>query len=160
MRAYLKGIIKFCLFVIGLCIALTGLLFLIVCIRDMGDPSASSFGPVGDIIFLCIIGLAPLIGGVIMCRWALRIGRNRITPDPLENNILKLAEQRNGSLTAVELAMDTELSLGEAKAKLDKWANEGYVTIKISDSGALIYQFNGIISNEERKMAKGVSEFE
>ncbi|MFC4402254.1 hypothetical protein [Gracilibacillus xinjiangensis] len=95
-----------------------------------------------------------------MCRWSFHMGNSskRLTKEQMENNVLKLAEKRNGSLTAVELAMDTDLSLEEAKAKLDDWANKGFVTIKVSESGAIIYFFNGIISSEERKMAKGVSE--
>jgi hypothetical protein len=156
----LKVILKILLFLLGLSITLAGLLFLIVGISDYGKPSEASLGPVGDIIFILLTGVAPMVGGFILCKWSLRLGKNILTPEQLENNVLKLAEQRNGSLTAVELAMDTDLSLEEAEAKLDDWAKKGFVTIKVSNSGALIYYFNGIISDEERKLAKGVSDFE
>ncbi|WP_226670874.1 hypothetical protein [Metabacillus litoralis] len=108
-------------------------------------------------IFACIM---PGLGGFFLCKWAIQAGKNkRRKYEVLENTILKVAENRGGRLTPIELAMDTDLTLDEAKALLEKWALQGYVTIKVSEGGALIYDFTGITTEQEKQTAKGVSEF-
>jgi hypothetical protein len=53
--------------------------------------------------------------------------------------ILRLAQRLGGRVTAADVALDTGLSLGEAKAVLNELARKGYVGLEVSPSGILVY---------------------
>ncbi|KAB8137753.1 hypothetical protein F9U64_08070 [Gracilibacillus oryzae] len=148
-------------FILGICLFLGGFILLLGFIANIGDGEESSISFPAEIILVICVGIIPMILAFFLGKWAF-FGRKQkpLSGDELENVILKVAEKRNGSLTAVELAMDTTLSVTEAQNKLDDWANRGIITIKVTEGGAIVYHFAGVITNEERQTAKRVSEFE
>lgn len=147
-------------FLVGILLIGFGLLMIGGFFLDITD-SEGSYSVGGLIALVFIVGITPAAGGFWLCRWTVKTPRvKREDTDKLENQILRLAEKRNGSLTPIELAMETSLSVEEAKKQLESWANQGVVTIKVAENGALVYHFTGILSEQERKSAQGVYDYE
>lgn len=148
-------------FLIGIVLIGFGLLIIAGSIVDLTDGKESDISLGGTIALVFLMGVIPTGGGFWLCRRSVKAPRaRRESTDELENKILRLAKKRNGSLTPLELAMETSLSVEEAKQQLESWANQGVVTIKISESGALIYHFTGMVSEQERQSAQGVYDYE
>lgn len=101
----------------------------------------SSGNPVGDAIMTLLFGITPLVLGVVWA-WRSVAARRRARWEEIERQILALAMQRGGTLTAMEVAAHTTLSFGEAKCYLDRLADQGHVEVIPSDEG-LAYRFPG-----------------
>ena len=65
-----------------------------------------------------------------------------------EREILKICKKNNGVVTVQMIAMDTALSLSEAKKELERLKTEGFCTIDIDMDGVEIYQFSGLIAKK------------
>ena len=70
-------------------------------------------------------------------------------PDPMkvetaEKQILKAAEKRDGELTIQMMALDTDLSLDEAKTVAEHMRKSGYCHLDIAEDGAEVYKFIGL----------------
>ncbi len=151
----MKIVVRFLALISGIALCLFSLFAFIGITADL-----SSEALLVNILFYIFACIMPGLGGFFLCKWAIQAEKNkRVKYEELENTILKVAENRGGRLTPIELAMDTDLTLDEAKALLEKWALNGYVTIKVTEGGALIYDFTGITTEQEKQTAKGVSEF-
>ena len=61
-----------------------------------------------------------------------------------EKQVLKAAEKRGGELTVQMMALDTDLSLDEAKAVAEHMRKSGYCQLDIAQDGAEVYQFMGL----------------
>jgi hypothetical protein len=150
----MRIVVRILAFVSGIALCLFSILVFIGTTIDLS--SESYWVNILLYVFACIM---PGLGGFFLCKWAIQAEKGtRSKYEELENTIFKVAENRGGRLTPIELAMDTDLTLEEAKALLEKWALNGYVTIKVSEGGALVYDFAGITTEKEKQTAKGVSE--
>ncbi|RME53232.1 MAG: RDD family protein [Deltaproteobacteria bacterium] len=78
----------------------------------------------------------------------------------LEKRILELARKRGGRLTVVEVAMETDLILDEAKAFLERLVDRGYVEIEVSPSGMIVYRFFDLVHEGEKDQARAPLEGE
>jgi TM2 domain-containing membrane protein YozV len=71
-------------------------------------------------------------------------------PDDLlltgERQILHLCKKLGPNLNVTKVAMNSRLSLSEAKSELDKLFRSGYCEKDVDEQGNEIYKFNGIIS--------------
>ena len=103
-----------------------------------------------DLTGLVVLGLLPLVGGIWMCVRTKRKAALRLL-DALENRILRLAGEHEGRLTVEEVAMNTHLTLDEAKKLLDRYVLNGYAELQVSESGMLVYNFPGMTREENKR---------
>ncbi len=68
-----------------------------------------------------------------------------------EKQVLKLAQAKGGVLTVSELALGTSLSLEEADRVLKRFASKGYAQMNVTDSGTLLYEFQGFTSSSKHQ---------
>ncbi len=73
-----------------------------------------------------------------------------------EADILKLAEQKSGRLTIVEVMAEFAVDAETAKNALESFASEGIAEIEITESGVLVYSFYDIRHLAEKESARGV----
>lgn len=71
-----------------------------------------------------------------------------------EKEILRCAQRHGGRVTAPQVAMETSLSLDEAKEYLDRMSDRGHVGISVSEGGALIYEFYELADEQEPSPAE------
>jgi hypothetical protein len=75
-----------------------------------------------------------------------------------EKEILRCAQRHGGRVTAPQVAMETSLSLDEAKESLDRMSDRGHVGISVSEGGALIYEFYELAEDREPTSAERLVE--
>jgi|SRR5690606_8593059 len=146
---------------IGAASIIFSITFLLGAVASLITKTSSPTSVVGLIISAIILIITPFIIGFFLMKWAFtahKVERKKLNKK--ERMVLQLAETRGGRLTLTELAMETPLTLEEAKDLLDEWALKGYATIKISEKGTLVYHFYDMLTKKEKHDAKGVSPFE
>ncbi|GBC62943.1 hypothetical protein DENIS_3927 [Desulfonema ishimotonii] len=74
----------------------------------------------------------------------------------LNADILRLARDKGGKLTVVEVMMALRLDADPAKNALDAFVHQGVAQIEVSESGVLVYAFYDIRHLDEKSSAKGV----
>ncbi|CAN5444801.1 hypothetical protein BH09GEM1_BH09GEM1_07680 [soil metagenome] len=107
--------------------------------------SASLTSPTALFALLLVV-VGPAIGGVALLRGSL--GRNSSTrmaqlrQQTIDAEILRVAMERRGRLTAVEVATALGLGADESKAALDDLVQRQVADLEVSDEGVLIYTFH------------------
>ena len=91
---------------------------------------------------LAFAGLMPTVQAAISLR---RLGGESRTPtaaalDP-QKEVLRIARQHRGRVTATLVALDTSLSVAESEHALDEMARNGYASISVADDGRVEYEF-------------------
>lgn len=79
--------------------------------------------------------------GSLPKRWLQAEGIKIVTP---EREVLEVCKRNEGIVTVQMIALETSLSLSEAKSELARLQAEGYCTIDIDEEGVEIYHFNGL----------------
>ena len=78
--------------------------------------------------------------------------------DPIEASIFKLAKELKGRLTVSDIVIGTNLGLKDAERVIDGMVDGAHVTMEVSDSGRVIYEFPEIIARfEDDEKGKGIS---
>ncbi len=67
-----------------------------------------------------------------------------LDPEEQHKVILKLAKTKGGTVTVSEIVLGTSLSLEEAEQILQYFVAKGYANMRLSDAGAIVYEFPGI----------------
>jgi hypothetical protein len=113
-------------------------------------------------VALLITVVLPAAGGLALAAGQLR-GRGRLARrkeelrrQTVESEILRLAEQRGGKLTAVEVASEMAISPETAKDALDSLALRELAEIEITDSGLIVYALRDVRHLAEKPHARGV----
>ncbi len=107
--------------------------------------SASLTSPTAMFALLLVV-VVPAIGGVALLRGSL--GRNSSTrmaqlrQQTIHAEILRIAMDHGGRLTAVEVASTLGLAADESKAALDDLVQRQVADLEVSDEGVLIYTFH------------------
>jgi len=108
-----------------------------------------------DLVLFLLLGVLPvLLGG-----WLLFTGRKNSKLrrlDALENLVLQIASRYGGNLTAPELAMNSKLSITQANEVLERFAKQNVAYLKISNNGTYVYQFEGIVSQQDKDQAESL----
>ncbi|MFE1743928.1 hypothetical protein [Coleofasciculus sp. H7-2] len=87
-----------------------------------------------------VLGLpAVAVGGWLV--WGLRKQHSKETGDRLQSTFYRLLTEGDGSITALQFAMETKLTAAEAKQYLDDRAKEYDANFKVSDEGGVSYYF-------------------
>ncbi|MBN2737516.1 MAG: hypothetical protein JXR70_11085 [Spirochaetales bacterium] len=120
-------------------------------VATIGFGVALSVTGMNFLIFpLAFMGILPLISGIrrsFQRKWLSRQEENQARVSKkdkakdIEKSILKVASNNKGRLTVLELANETDLSIEEAKSALDQMAAKGYVELKVSENGLILYEF-------------------
>jgi TM2 domain-containing membrane protein YozV/predicted transcriptional regulator len=74
-----------------------------------------------------------------------RIVREKET---VERTILRLAKQNKGILTASEVALESNISMDEAKKVLDTLVNKGFAELRVRQSGTLVYTLPELMDSD------------
>ncbi|CAM3348256.1 MULTISPECIES: hypothetical protein [Brevibacillus] len=108
-----------------------------------------------DLVLFLLIGVLPvLLGG-----WLLFAAKNNSKLrklDALENLVLQIASRNGGNLTASELAMNSKLSITQANEVLGHFTKQNVAYLKIANNGTYVYQFEGIISQQDKDQAESL----
>jgi hypothetical protein len=136
------------------------LLSLFMLIGFLGSDAAIG-APATIAALLITVGLPAAAGvalasGHFRARGRLARRREELRQQTIESEILRLAEQRGGRLTAVEVASDMAISPEAAKEALDSLALRELAELEITDSGLLVYAFHDVRHLLEKPHAKGV----
>ena len=75
-----------------------------------------------------------------------------------QHRILRLARQKGGSLTVIEAAMDTRITVEKTEEILRELTISGHAEMRISDSGMVVYHFPEIEHWDEKYRARPVDE--
>jgi hypothetical protein len=141
----------------------SGLLILLALFMFIGFlQSDAAVGVPAKIAALLITVGLPAAAGVALAsthfrargRFARR--REELRQQTIESEILRLAEQRGGRLTAVEVASDMAISPEAAKEALDSLALRELAELEVTDSGLLVYAFHDVRRLREKSGARGV----
>ncbi|CAN5444897.1 hypothetical protein BH09GEM1_BH09GEM1_07700 [soil metagenome] len=107
--------------------------------------SSAPVTPVALFAILLVVVL-PAINGVASLRDSLRHNSDtRLTQmhrETFDAEILRVAMERQGRLTVVELASTLRLATGESKAALDDLVQRQVADLEVSGEGGLIYTFH------------------
>ena len=76
-----------------------------------------------------------------------------------QHRILRLARNKGGSLTVIEAATDTRITVEKTEEILRELAIRGHAEMRISDSGMVVYHFPEIEHWDEKYRARPVDEF-
>lgn len=122
------------------------------------NSSASLGSPTAIIALLLTVGL-PAGAGVALLRGigGARTARvERLRQQTIEAEILRLAIQHSGKLTAVEVATALALPPETAKASLDSLAERELADLEITDAGVIVYAFHDAKNIGGKSSARGI----
>lgn len=100
----------------------------------------SSYSPATNAMFGLLLGVLPLVAAVLLHARNHR-ARARRAADGLEAAVLRLAAERGGVVTPVDVAATTGASLEQARATLDRLHLRAFCAIELSDAGTETYRF-------------------
>jgi hypothetical protein len=121
---------------------------------------ASLASPTAIAALLITVGL-PAAGGIALLRGhAFGGGRSarveQLRQRTIEAEILRLAMQQGGRLTAVEVAAALALPSESAKAALDSLAEREVADLEITDAGVIVYSFHDAKNVGGKHSARGL----
>ena len=118
-------------------------------------------GPATVVALALTVGL-PAAGAALLVRSHLN-ERNRLTgrkaelrQQTLEAEVLRLAKEHGGRLTAVEVATELALTPEAAKEALDALAVRSQADIAVTEEGVLVYDFYDVRHLGGKSSAKGI----
>ncbi len=76
--------------------------------------------------------------------------RRDIKKDTIEKVILRAAKKNNGRVTPSLVALEGDITLDDAKAYLEKLASKGYVEMRVSKSGSIVYLFPDLMGGSSQ----------
>lgn len=110
---------------------------------------------------LITVGL-PAVGGILLTTNRFGRGkrlaerRERLRQQTFESEILRLAAQRQGRLTAVEIMTEFAIPLDQANELLESLVVRELADIEVTDSGVVVYAFHDIRHIGDKPRAKGI----
>jgi len=100
----------------------------------------SKYSLVTDVLLSILLGVLPLVGGVILYRRVRRTVARR-QREEREAAVLRVARDRGGVVSPVDVAADCGLSLEHAQEILDELHRRGFNEMDVSDTGVVVYRF-------------------
>ena len=82
--------------------------------------------------------------------------RAQLREQTLGAEILQLAGQHGGRLTAVEVATHLALTPEAAKEALDSLAVRGHADFQVTDAGVIVYSFHDVRHLGDKSSARGI----
>jgi hypothetical protein len=100
----------------------------------------SRYSPATDLLLSLLFGVLPLVWGLILYRRVRRAVAQRRSENT-EAAVLRVAQERGGLVTAVDVAAGCGTSLEEAQKALDGLHLRGFCDIDVADSGTITFRF-------------------
>lgn len=142
-----------------------GLLLLLSLFMLMGFlRSGAQLTSLATVLALVITVGLPAAGGAALVASHFRHGkrfeqrRDLLRQQTLEAEILRLAAQRDGRLTLVEIVTEMAVPAELAQQSLDALAMREIADVAVTDSGVLVYTFHDIRHLNQKSGARGVLE--
>jgi hypothetical protein len=110
---------------------------------------------------LITVGL-PAAGGILLMNPRFTRGRQlaarreQLRQQTFESEILRLAAQRDGRLTTVEVMTEFAIPQDQANALLESLLVRELADIEITDSGVVVYAFHDVRHLGDKPRAKGL----
>jgi hypothetical protein len=136
---------------------LLSLLMLLGFVRS--DALLSSPATIGALVITVLLPAAggiALLSGRFSKRRQLAARREKLRAQTFESEILRLAAQRQGRLTAVEVMTEFAVPLEEANALLESLVVRELADIEVTDSGVVVYAFHDVRHLGDKSKAKGL----
>ncbi len=111
---------------------------------------------------LLITVALPALGGIALLTKRLRGGarlaerREVLRQQTYESEILRLAAQRQGRLTAVELVTEFAITPEKANELLESLMVRQLADVEVTDSGVVVYVFHDVKNLADKPHAKGI----
>lgn len=124
--------------------------------------STASIGAPATIAALLLTVGLPAAAGVALASSHFRGGgrlanrRRELRRQTIESEVLRLAGQHRGRLTAVEVAQEMAIAPEEAKEVLDSLVVREMAELEITDAGLLVYAFSDVQRLGGKSRAKGI----
>jgi hypothetical protein len=100
----------------------------------------SKYSAFTDVLLSILLGVFPLVGGAALYGRVRRAVARR-QREAREAAVLRVARDRQGVVTPVDVAADCGLSLEHAKEVLDRLHLRGFNEMDVTDTGTVIYRF-------------------
>lgn len=124
--------------------------------------SQAAIGAPATIAALLLTVALPAAGGIALLvgrvrgRHRLEGRREQLRRQTVDAEILRLAEQRGGKLTVVEVVKDLAVTPADAQTALDDLHTRELAEIEITDSGVLVYAFRDVRGIGEKQESRGL----
>lgn len=82
--------------------------------------------------------------------------RNKVKSIRVEKELFKLAMEHDRLLTISEIILYSELDQHTAEQALDELRRRGLVKIKVAENGIWVYEFEPLLSKEQKILAERV----
>ena len=118
--------------------------------------------PAVRLLTLTIAVLLPLLSGAALVvshfrkQHRLQTGRDGLARMSLEAEVLKLAHEKEGKLTAVEAMSELAVDKLTADRLLGSLAGQGLAEVELTESGVMVFAFYEVAHLNEKASAKGV----
>lgn len=133
-------------------IIIVSLFFCGALIYDLMNPGNSDTDT-GVLIGLMIFFSATLAAGFFMMFKA-RSTHHRHSYEKIEKEILSMISRKEGRITPEEIALDSQMTVEDAKGHLDRLCENGSGELQVTESGRLVYVFFGFITTGEKEGAR------
>jgi hypothetical protein len=141
----------------GIALLVLSLFMLLGFIRSEASLSApTTFVALAIAVGLPAAGAVALLAGRLGGRRRLAARKDELRQRTVDAEILRLATQRAGKLTVVEVVGELALTPEAAKEALDAFHARELAEIEITDSGVLVYAFHDIQRLREKAYSKGL----
>jgi hypothetical protein len=126
--------------------------------------STAELSTFGTAMALLITVVLPAAAGIALAARHFRGGRlvesrrDQLRRQTVESEILRLAAERGGRLTLVEIVTDMAVSTEAAQEALDSLVMREVAEIAVTDSGVLVYTFHDVARLGEKSRARGILE--
>jgi hypothetical protein len=121
---------------------------------DLGAPATIAAALIT--IILPAAGGIALLGSPFGHRARLAQRREALRQQTYESEILRLAAQRQGRLTAVELVTEFAITPEKANELLESLVSRDLADIQVTDSGVVVYSFHDVRHLGDKERAKGI----
>ena len=141
----------------GVALLVLSLFMLLGFLRSGADAGA----PATIAALLVTVGL-PAAGGIALLTAPFRRGsrlsarKEILRQQTYESEILRLAAQRQGRLTAVELVTEFAITPEKANELLESLMVRQLANVEVTDSGVVVYRFHDVQHLGDKHRAKGI----
>lgn len=124
--------------------------------------SDADIGAPATIAALLITVALPALGGIALLTKRFRRGarlaerREVLRQQTYESEILRLAAQRQGRLTAVELVTEFAITPEKANELLESLMVRQLADVEVTDSGVVVYVFHDVKNLADKPHARGI----
>jgi len=142
--------------VFGLLMAFFSIFFCCSSVYEFLHPETSDTKP-GILIGIFVFFFLTAAAGLYLFVSGSRKYRQGVT-EKTEGEVLALIKEKQGRITAHEIALNTRLTVAEARNHLDRICADGSGELQVTPEGKMVYVFFTFLSETEKKSAKNVME--